>query len=179
MAILLLKGQGFPEVLNKLGVQLPLQGPFWGFDSIVVPQYLIGSSAIMQNTLGLPYNNPDFVEDIATNPGAALLLTSPNLTEGRYAAQVHAAWGNASVTDSYLLWKVRQLSGAVKRTTAMTVIGNVAQSLSYGGEVWDWVEDMQEGDSFFVENLTAFTPGSIRTTLRWLRLGDIPRTEQL
>lgn len=179
MAILLLKGQGFPEVLNKLGVQLPLQGPFWGFDSIVVPQYLIGSSAVMQNTLGLPYNNVDFVEDIALNPLSALLLTSPNLTEGRYAFQLHTAWGNADTVDSYLLWKIRQLSGAVKRTTALTVIGNVAQSLSYGGIVRDFVEDMQEGDSAFSENLTAFTPGSIRSTLRWLRLGDIPRTEQL
>jgi len=179
VAILLLKGQGFPEVLSKLGVQLPLQGPFWGFDSIVVPQYLIGSSAIMQNTLGLPYNNVDFLEDIATNPLAAVLIVSPNLTEGRYAAQVHVTWGNAGPTDSYLLWKVRQLSGAVKRTTALHVIGNFPNPESYGGEVYNFVEDMQQDDSFFIENLTAFTPGSIRSTLRWIRLGDIPRTEQL
>jgi len=179
VAILLLKGQGFPEVLEKLGVQLPLQGPFWGFDSNVVPTYEIGSSSIQQNSLGLPYRNVDFVEDIALNPLSALLLTSPNLIEGRYAFQLHAAWGNASVTDSYLLWKIRQLSGAVKRTTAVTVIGNVASPMAYGGMHWDFVEDMQEGDSAFSENLTAFTPGSIRSTLRFLRLGPIPRGEQL
>jgi len=179
VAILLLKGQGFPEVLNKLGVQLPLQGPFWGFDSVVVPTYTIGSSSLQQNCLGLPYNNVDFVEDIALNPLAALLLTSPNLSEGRYAFQLHTAWGNGDTVDSYLLWKIRQLSGAVKRTTALTTMANVVQAMAYGGRVWDFVEDMQEGDSAFSENLTAFTPGSIRSTLRWIRLGDIPRTEQL
>jgi len=179
VAILLLKGQGFPEVLSKLGVQLPLQGPFWGFDSIVVPTFTIGSSSLQQNTLGLPYNNVDFLEDIAISPGSAVLIQGPNLTEGRYAAQIHATWGNVSVTDSFLLWKVRQLSGAVKRTTALTVIGNVASPMAYAGMHFDFVEDMQEQDSFLIENLTAFTPGSIRTTLRWIRLGDIPRTEQL
>lgn len=173
--LLPLKNQGFPGVLDQLGIQSPMQGPFWGFESTVLPIYIIGSENIQQGTT-FPYLRNDSADSTNTNPGAsATLLQSPNLEAGRYALRIFWAINNSSVTASMLLFKVRDVLGTVIQTVALQPIGEdgSSQDMSRGSE--EFLENLNEGDFFFLENLAALASADVRVAWRWARLGQVLR----
>lgn len=178
MAILQIRAQGFPELITRLGIVQPLQGPFWGFESTVIPTYKIGSLSTDTNASGLPYAPADFRQDTTLNPGAAVLITGPNMVRGRYAYQINVAWFNKTVTDSMLLWKIRDSGAATIRTTACQAISAQANNFGAGGTVYNFIEDMDTDHSFIWENLVALASADVRTSIRWLYLGPIPSYEQ-
>lgn len=171
--ILQIKTQGFPNLIRDLGVQSPLQGPFWGFDPTVIPTYQIGSDSINKNALGLPYPKANFIDDVAVNPGAsAIPIQTPNLEAGIWAFQVHWAIGNGSANSTFLLYKVANVGGTVIRVTAICCVAPTGSSAAFQNGETNFVEEIQEGDTIFLENLTALANADFRTTLRWVKLSN-------
>lgn len=169
---LAIKTQGFPSVLSKLGVQSPLSGPFWSFESTVLPVFQIGSTSIQSQTALItpPGNHLDVA---SVNPGAATaILTSPNQPAGLYGIQITWSFGNGAANATALLFKIRNLAGSVLRTWSLDTIGQAASSRDFGRGEITLTENLNENDSFFLENLSAIASGTIRCSMKWVRIGD-------
>lgn len=171
--LLNIKNQGFPTLLETLGVQQPLAGPFWGFESTVIPTFQIGNSSVNLNG-GLPYRPADSIDAVAVNPlASAALIQTASLEAGRYAFKLNWTFINADVANSAILFKVVAVGGAVLRTTAVDVIGEIATNRAIGSGQDNFVEDLNNLDFIFVENLNALAAAELRLTLRWNRVAPL------
>ena len=168
-----LKGQGFPEVLNKLGVNPPIRGPFWGFEPTVIPTFELGNASNAKVITDFEYIAGNWQDGVFVNPGAAVLMTSPALERGLYAIWFHWTFGNGVAATSDILFKVRNAAASVMRTTAVDVIGGTGSSHDFGRGEMVRIEPMEEGWDYILENLTALAAATIRLSTKFLRLGDI------
>lgn len=175
--LLQIKNQGFPSLLTQLGVQSPLQGPFWGFESTVVPTFVLGSYNLQENVGAFPYQVTDQASSTIINAGSQTqLLQSPGLPQGRYAIKINWSFINAALVASSILFKIRQFNtGSVLRTVALTPMSAAGKGFDHGRGSENFEENMGDGDFFYLENLTSITPSEIRTSWRFTRLGEIFR----
>lgn len=125
--LLHIKSQGFPNVLNQLGIQSPLQGPFWGFESTVLPTYQIGCSSIQPTSVS-PFKNIDqdtqgiLVAPLAIDVIAYIGGAGYPLQRGFYAYEIDFWWvcTGAATSNQFAL----QFWDATKTTARdLTLVG--------------------------------------------------------
>lgn len=103
--LLQIKSQGFPEILTDLGIQSPLQGPFWGFESTVLPIVDVQKNTV-RPLATTPYDGFASAGVLATPAaGAFLAQTNAVLFRGAWAIQANVAWVNTSATNAFVLFE--------------------------------------------------------------------------
>lgn len=171
--ILQIKSQGYPGILEDLGVQSPFSGPFWGFEPTILPVVVVQDNGIQQN-VGMPYLPANLISDTSIDPPAThALIQTPNLPAGKYAFQLDLAWANGAATANFILFKVRNFNGTVIRTTTVAGIANTGAAGNVGARTSHFVEHLAEGDFIYIESLNVMVPGDMRSTLRWNRLSAV------
>lgn len=168
-----IRSQGFPNILNALGVVQPLQGPFWGFEPTVVPNWQVGSNPLETSLGAVPYLPEDLLDVTVIAPAAsATLIQTPNLKAGSYIFQINFTFINNTAGGGVILYKVRDVGGTVLRTTSICAMGSNAAPGSVGFGENRFIEQLNLGDFIFIENLFALAGSDVRVTCRWARLGE-------
>lgn len=171
--MLQLKSQGFPDVLKLLGVQSPLSGPFWGFEPTILPIYIIGSES-QQHTATFFSSRFNHQDSVTSNPGAsAFLLDSPAMSAGRHVIHLWWSFFNASANASTVVFKTRDSGGTVINTIPITVVGATGNNMDHTRGETEICEELEEGDDFILENLSALATASFRAAWKWERLGPV------
>ena len=169
--ILQIRKQGFPAVLDELGVVQPLQGPFWGFEPTISPVIVVGDVSVKQSA-GQPYFFGDFDSDSTSNPGDAAVLTNTGpLPSGRYGIEFLWAYAILAVNGSFLTYAVIDAANFTQRQITFDVFSASGAGRDFGNGQIFVVEDLNEGDRVEIINLSEMLLGSvIRSTCKWFRL---------
>jgi len=178
--ILNLQGQGFPEILKLLGVNQPLAGPFWAFESTILPVLNVGSTQVLSSSTP-PMENFFTMGQIAT-PGATATLANTvisNLQKGWHALRLQMFWRNLTAARSEISLQRWNSVGAVQETDYLVVIAPTGTAGENGQYTVDLVLQIPEfGDQWLLINTSALaTPGtvvygSIRTRFLGLPFSD-------
>jgi len=168
-----IKTQGFPSLIQELGIQSPLQGPFWGFEPTVIPIYAIGSNNV-QAIAAMPYSAGDFASSVVVNPGLAQeLVFSADLPAGRYGFQLDFHYQNTTSIPSAIDFLVLTNAGATQRVIPIHTIGHANFDSRYGQGHHTLVEDMSEGDRISVRNQTALSNAVVTSSLKWVLMNPL------
>jgi hypothetical protein len=103
--LLQIRSQGFPNLISELGIQSPLQGPFWGFESTVIPIIDVRGARNLPRS-GVVYDGFASAGQIG-QPGANTFLAQTNnlFKRGAWAIYLSWAWINVEATNSILLFR--------------------------------------------------------------------------
>jgi len=156
--LLPIKTQGFPQIIEQLGIQPPLVGPFWGFESTVIPTYLVGSSGILATSLP-PFKLIDSdTKGVIVNPQTIDTLAfigdggvpGPNrLQRGFYAYRFNYSFVNTGVAGTnYIQLQFWDSTGTVARDNTRVVMtgGTTVPPAQGEGFVDGVIEIKEEGD---------------------------------
>lgn len=176
--ILPIKSQGFPNVLSVLGVQSPLQGPFWGFESTVLPTIEVASTNVKSSS-GVPWvgRNAD-LGPIATPAANATLANSVVgwMPQGYWA--LHCTWYclNTTVANGTTI-ELRRVNAAFvtqdfETLDLVTASGGQKNYAIGSRDIVMW--NPTEGHQFVLANVGNLpTAGSVAFgILRWRFLGS-------
>jgi hypothetical protein len=95
-----LQSQGFPNLLKKLGVLVPQQGPIWTFTPLVSPVYLLGADAEV-NANPPRFSSTQIVVETVNDPiNGTLIAQSAALKRGRYVFWLTWFYSNLDVANN-------------------------------------------------------------------------------
>lgn len=175
MAILQVKSQGFPNLISDLGVQSPLQGPFWGLETITRPVYIVGASKPVPQT-ATPYPLQNFDYNLNVNPLAGTeLAKTVALTRGRYNLEITYWFSNGGVSSNsrLLIHFSDALGGTIQFWDFDFISGTGSSRPDAMGRFEISAENAVENGFFSIQNSTQLTNADIGMTIRWLRTGDL------
>ena len=97
-----IKQEGYPELLRKTGAQSPLQGPFWGLSSTVVPTFNVGNASVIPGQ-DFPYPFPNYSAGTVTSPAAETVAaqTASVTVRGFYGLKMEGYLVNSGLTGTY------------------------------------------------------------------------------
>lgn len=175
MQELQIRSKGFPQLVADLGVQSPLQGPFWTISTLAMPVYLVGSSE--PTSVGpQEYSLNDVTSAQVANPlGSSIIAQTAALDRGKYAIRIDYWFNNqTAATFSELLLTTSDPTLGTTQLVSLDLIGfptighNVVQNTMEMG-----LEMPHDGGFFIVQNLTALTTALVNCVLRWRRTGPL------
>lgn len=178
--LLPIRTQGFPSLINQLGIQSPLQGPFWGFESTIVPVYEIGSSSV--KSVGPPaYRLEDSdTRGMKTAPLAIdtlALIGSLNrpAQRGFYAYHIRFWWVSTGAhgTNIFSLQFWDQTKTIARQNVLFGITGGTTVPPASGSETYESVQEFVEDGDFGEINM-AMDGGaglSVYVATKWRFLG--------
>lgn len=175
MPVLQIKSQGFPNLVQDLGVQSPLAGPFWGLETTVVPTYIVGASQPVPQ-LSTPYPFQNFDSSNSVNPLAgAVIARTVALERGRYNLEVEYWFSNAAAsTFTFLVFQAHDAVGGTLQLWEFDLMTLDTQSRPTGkGRMEMSYENVVENGFFDVQVSNQVVNGSVGATMRWLKTGDL------
>jgi len=103
--ILPIRSQGFPDLITELGIQSPLSGPFWGFESTVLPTIDVRNPRNLPRS-GVVYDGFASVGQIPL-PAANSILAQTNtvLFRGAWALSLNWAWVNTTASNCFIAFQ--------------------------------------------------------------------------
>lgn len=176
--ILPIKSQGFPNALSTLGVQSPLQGPFWGFESTVLPTIEIASTNVRSSS-GVPYVGRNANLGVIATPAANATLANSVvgwMPVGFWA--IRATWYvlNTTVANGTTI-ELRRVNAAFVtqdfETMDLVTASGGQKNWAFGSrDIVLW--NPEEGNQFVLVNVGNLpTAGSVAFgILRWRYLGS-------
>lgn len=175
MTVLQIKSQGFPSLVNDLGVQSPLAGPFWGLETTVLPTYIIGASAPVPAT-SAPYPFINFAHGNALNPLAgAVIVRTEALPRGRYNLEIHYWFTNGSITETtFLVFQALDAAGGTAQLWQFDICTDTTRPRPVGVGKLEMSYDNTIPNGFFdVETSGQLTQGRIVATIRWVKTSEL------
>lgn len=102
--ILPIRSQGFPNLIDELGVQSPIQGPFWGFESTVIPTVDVRGLRTKPRSPAVYDGFASAGTIVTPAAGAFLAQTNTILLAGAWAIQLSWAFINASAGSANIIF---------------------------------------------------------------------------
>ena len=177
--LLPIKSQGFPNLISELGIQSPLVGPFWNFESTVLPIIDVRGVQVVPGAEP-PYTGGAATAGILVTPAALAFLAQTNavFNIGSWALYLSWSWVNASANTSYIYFRqFNDTFTVVLETEVLDVIGAAGTSRATGsGSRILSLDKRVFGNPWALQNSTALaTAGSqVSGVIRARYLGDIP-----
>lgn len=103
--LLPIRSQGFPNLITQLGIQSPLQGPFWNFESTVLPTIDVRSLRNEPTTGMAVMDAFASAGQLATPIAGDFLATFGPLLIGAWALRFQWAWVNQSAGNAFLAFQ--------------------------------------------------------------------------
>lgn len=100
--LLQIRSQGFPGLIDELGISSPLQGPFWQFESTVLPIIDVRGAKNLPRS-GVVYDLFSTAGELATPTAGDFLATTNTLFKpGAWALRFSWAFANNSAGSAFL-----------------------------------------------------------------------------
>lgn len=177
--ILPIRSQGFPELITELGLQSPLQGPFWQFESTVLP--IIDVRGLQNKPRSGPTLGPASTAGQIPTPAANTFLATTNavLFQGNWALRLSWAFVNTSPNNAFIAFRrFNDTFTLVLEEEILDTVGDPALGeRSVGAGYRDIVlQKPSFGQPWAIQNLQAMAAaGSVAwASIRAVYLGDFP-----
>lgn len=131
--LLPIRSQGFPGLIDELGVQSPLVGPFWNFESTVLPIIDVRGLRTKPRS-GAVYDGFATAGSIPT-PAANTILAQTNtiLLAGAWAIQASCSWVNATAASANITFcRFNDTFTVVLERQVLATVGAVGSNAAVG-----------------------------------------------
>lgn len=176
--LLPIRSQGFPNLIDELGVQSPMVGPFWNFESTVLPVVDVRGLRNKARS-GVVYDGFASAGQIPTPAANSFLAQTNNqFFAGAWAIRVSFAWVNTTAANAFIAF--RRFNDTFTVVLEEEIVAVVGQPATNEGEIGYGFKDyvLQKnsfGQPWAVQNLQALaTAGTVLwASLRLRYLGEV------
>lgn len=155
-AVLPIGNQGFPDLLNRLGIQPPLVAPFWYLSNVIQPVSLVDQevdiTTIASPVLfgGLP-SSAGFINNPAAN---AILADTGQLPAGNYDLKVWVSLYSDTTGNGAMVLERRDAANAANIWSA-EIMACAAGASSFQNIERTLSVPLQENERFRIRNVVA------------------------
>ena len=178
MGVLQIKDTGFQQMVSDLGVQSPLQGPFFGLEQVVRPVYLLGASAQVSATTAR-FESKNFNHQEFADPTVGTRFNvSPVLPRGRYQFKLNWFFLNPAATGfARIIFAIEDGVPANQFLYTLDLVGNTTNGRQFIMEQTEFTADILGDDwrtSWQVITAAVLTGATIGSGTWFGKYADLP-----